>query len=539
MPLLKIDDHELEVPKGTRILEAALKVGVEIPHYCYHPALSIAGSCRMCLVEVEGIPKLQTACSTPVGELPPEKKIDGRYDMVVHTTTEKVMAARKLVLEFLLINHPLDCPVCDQAGECLLQDYSFKYGQAHSRFIEDKRVRPSEELGSSVVINHDRCIMCTRCVRFAREITGTRELFVENRGYYNKIAVFNGKPLDNPLAGNVADICPVGALLLKDYIHSTRVWHLSYTPSVCTECAAGCSITVDAANPEGTHSDNRIYRIVSRENDQANGHFICDAGRYAFHTYAEGVLTEPLMRAKRGWKALSWDLAYRTVVDQIDRHGGKEAVCALASPTFPNESSFLLGQLMQRLSDKRNVAFIPVEKGADQTFPAGFKISGDKVGNRRGAEDMISGLATGFKSFFKDEEGVLLVMDADGRAEVTADLKRLFKGSSFKVVLAGNVSDVTTLADLVLPVAGPFEREGTVTNDRGLVQWLQPAMEPKGQARPAWLVIAELDRLLTGEASLYTCAGDVTWKINRTISAYSQATRFKLGSKGQFLTGTG
>ncbi|UCH61759.1 MAG: (2Fe-2S)-binding protein [Fidelibacterota bacterium] len=532
MPLLKLDDHELEVPKGTKILDAALKVGIEIPHYCYHPALSIAGSCRMCLVEVEGMPKLQTACSTPVRELPPEKKIDGRYDMVVHTTTGKVTAARKLVLEFLLLNHPLDCPVCDQAGECLLQDYSFKYGEAHSRFVEDKRVQPGEELGSGVVINLNRCILCTRCVRFNREITGTGELFVENRGYHNKIAVFDGKPLDNPLAGNVADICPVGALLLKDYIHSTRVWHLSHTPSVCTECSAGCSITVDAAN-------DRIYRIVSRENEQANGHFICDTGRYAFHTYAEGVLTEPLMRAKRGWKALSWDLAYRTVADQIDRHGGKGAVRALASPTFPNESSFLLGQLMQRLSDKRNVALIPVKREADQTFPAGFKISGDKGGNRRGAEDMIGKLAAGFKSFFKDEEGVLLVMDADGRAEVTADLKGLFESSSFKVVLASNESNITAMADLVLPVAGPFEREGTVTNDQGLVQWLQLALERKGQARPAWLVLAELDRLLTGEASLYTCAGDVTWKINRAISAYSQATRFKLGLKGQLLTGTG
>lgn len=532
MSLLKIDEHELEVPSGTMVLDAALKAGIEIPHYCYHPALSVAGSCRMCLVEVEGMPKLQTACSTPVSELPPERKLDGRYDMVVRTRTDKVVAARKLVLEFLLINHPLDCPVCDQAGECFLQDYSFKYGHAHSRFIEDKRVRPNEELGSGVVINLNRCIMCTRCIRFTREIAGTGELFVQNRGYHNEIAVFNGKPLDNPLAGNVADICPVGALLLKDYIHSTRVWHLSHTPSVCMECSAGCSITVDAAN-------NRVYRIVSRENEQANGHFICDDGRYAFHTYAKGVLTEPRLRAGREWKALSWDQAYRTVVDQIGKHGGKEGVRALISPTFPNESSFLLSQLMQRLSEEKNVAFIPVKREADQTFPAGFRISGDKGGNRRGAEDMIGKLAAGLKSLLKSEVGILLVMDADGRAGVTSDLRRFLKASPFKVVLASNRSSVTELADLVLPVAGPFEREGTVTNDRGLVQWMQPALEPKGQARPAWLVIAELDRLLTGEGSLYTCAGDVTWKINRTISAYSQATRFKLGLKGQFLTGTG
>ena len=269
MPLLKIDQQELEVAAGTQVLEAALAAGIDIPHYCYHPALSVVGSCRMCIVEVEGMPKLQTSCSTPVGEMPSDRKVDGKYDMVVHTESEKVVAARKLMLEFLLLNHPLDCPVCDQAGECFLQDYSFQYGSAHSRFFEEKRVRPAEDLGSGVAINHDRCIMCTRCVRFTREITGTDELFVMDRGYSNRIAVFDGLPLDNPLAGNVADICPVGALLLKDYMHTTRVWHLSHTESACTECASGCSLTVDAR-------DNKIYRIVSRKNLQANGYFICD-----------------------------------------------------------------------------------------------------------------------------------------------------------------------------------------------------------------------------------------------------------------------
>ncbi len=529
MPLLKIDDQELKVAKGTRILEAALKAGIDIPHYCYHPALSVVGSCRMCLVEVEGMPKLQTACSTPIGELPPERKIDGKYDMVVHTRTEKVIDARKLVLEFLLLNHPLDCPVCDQAGECFLQDYSFRYGNAHSRFIENKRVRPKEDLGSGVVINHNRCIMCTRCIRFTREISGTGELGVNNRGYDAKVAVFDGKPLDNPLAGNIADICPVGALLLKDYIHSTRVWHLSHTPSVCTECTVGCSITVDAA-------DNRIYRIVSRENEQANGHFICDNGRYAFHTYSEGVLGDPLIRKGLEWKTITWDEAYRTVDDHVSKHGGKDSVRALVSPTYPNESCFLMGQLMQRLSAIKNVALIPLGQEEDLVFSAGFRISGDKGGNRRGAEDMIGKLARGLKSWLRSDVGVLLIMDADGRAELTADLKKLFDTSPFKIVLASNKSDITELADLILPVAGPFEREGTVTNDQGLVQWLEPALDLVGQARPIWLVVAELDRLLTGEVGLYTCAGDVTWKINRTIAAYSQATRFKLGLKGQFTT---
>jgi len=528
MPLIKIDDHELEVPKGTKVLDAALEAGIEIPHYCYHPALSVVGSCRMCLVEIEGMPKLQTACSTLVGELPPEKKVAGKYDMVVHTRTEKVAEARKLVLEFLLLNHPLDCPVCDQAGECFLQDYSFKYGHAHSRFIEDKRVRPAEELGSGVVINQNRCILCTRCVRFTREISGAEELFVMNRGYHNKISVYDGRPLDNPLAGNVADICPVGALLLKDYIHTTRVWRLSGTASVCTECSSGCSITVDAAR-------NRIYRVISRENDQANGYFICDHGRYASHKYEKDIIARPIVRKNGGWQKLDWDAAYGLVLEKMGKFGGGESVRALASPTFPNESNFLLGQIMAQLSEKKNLALLPVESGEDQTFPGGFRISGDKGGNRRGARDMIPNLAAGPKSFLKGDIGLLLALDGDGRADMTRDLEKLLGLAPFKVVLASIQSAVTEQADLVLPVAQPFAREGTITNDRGLVQWLQPALEPAMNMKPAWQVVAELGQLMTGTDSLYTCAGDVTWKINKTIPGYGDITRFKLGRRGQFV----
>jgi NADH-quinone oxidoreductase subunit G len=441
------------------------------------------------------------------------------------------LAARKLVLEFLLLNHPLDCPVCDQAGECFLQDYSFKHGHAHSRFIEDKRVRKSEDLGSGVAINHNRCILCTRCVRFTQEISGTGELSIQNRGYHNKIAIFDGKPLDNPLAGNVADICPVGALLLKDYIHSTRVWHLSHTPSVCVECTSGCSITVDAYRQQ-------IYRIISRENEQANGYFICDEGRYAHHKYTKESLTAPLLRSDGKWKRIAWDRAYEHVMEQVEKHGGNETVKALASPTYPNESLFLLGILMQRLSDDRNVALTPVKQEKDQVFLAGFQLSGDKGGNRRGAQDMIGKLGSSLKTLSKSGVGVLLVMDPDGRAELTSELSQLIEGSAFRVVLASHHSDITNLADLILPIAGPFAREGTVTNNKGLVQWLQPSLPIQGYARPDWRVVAELDQHLTGEVSLYSCAGDVTWKINQTIAAYSQATRFKLGRKGQFVTRT-
>ena len=294
MPFIKIDKTEFEVAKDKTVLEIALENNIEIPHYCYHPALEIVGSCRMCLVEVEGMPKLQVSCNTFIGEVPPERKVDGKYDMVVHTQNELVTKERKNILEFLLLNHPLDCPVCDQAGECYLQDYSFKFGNAHSRFDEDKRVRPNENLGSQIVINHNRCILCTRCTRFTREISGTSELFVEERGYNSKIAIIEDNPLDNLLAGNVTDICPVGALLSTDYIHKNRIWNMKKQPSVCQDCSVGCNIDVF------TQKD-KIIRITPRENHQVNGYFMCDIGRYGFHQY-ENIerITSPLHKSNGG-----------------------------------------------------------------------------------------------------------------------------------------------------------------------------------------------------------------------------------------------
>ena len=528
MPLIKIDGQELEVEAGSRLLDVALEAGIEVPHYCYHPALSVVGSCRLCMVEVEGMPKLQTACSTPIGEAPPDRKVDGKYDMVVHTDTDKVVAGQKLVLEFLLLNHPLDCPVCDQAGECGLQDYSFKFGNAHSRFDEDKRVRAAEELGSGVVINQNRCIMCTRCVRFTQEITGTNELYVHGRGYDTKIAIFDGLPLDNPLSGNVADICPVGALLLKDYMHTTRVWHLSHTESACVECSSGCSITVDA-------TDNVVRRIVSRRNDQANGHFICDFGRYSFHKYERSEFKEPMRKTPgSGWEMIPWRQAYQLIEDKVAAGGGPGAVKALASPTLPNEPNYILGQFMGRLSDRKNIALLPVTQLSDMEFPGGFRISGDKGGNSRGARDVIPALAASVKSLHKTDTGVIIILDGDGRAEIKGDLTRLMAAAQFSVVLASIPSEVTQNADLVLPIASPYAREGTFTNDQGLVQWLQPALHPPDDVRADWQVVAELGQQLTGEDHLYSYAGDVTWKITQTTVGYGQITRFRLGKLGQF-----
>ena len=379
MPLLKVDGKEFEVESGTTVLQVAEANGIEIPHYCYHPALEIVGSCRMCLVQVEGMPKLQVSCNTFVSDVSSDRKVDGKYDMVVHTQNDLVVQERKNILEFLLLNHPLDCPVCDQAGECYLQDYSFKFGNAHSRFDENKRVRPNEFLGSQIVINHNRCIMCSQCVRFTQEISGTSELFVEARGYNSKIAVLEDNPLDNLLAGNVADICPVGALLSTDYIHKNRIWNLKKQPSVCQDCSVGCNVDVFSQT-------DQILRLTARENLDVNGYFMCDIGRYGFHRYEEiDRVLQPIVRKGDSFESVDWETAIQKTVDLIKKNKSKAA--GIVSPFHTNESNFLLGQIFKDV-----LGSLPPITGEESTYPSGFRISADRSPNTRGMNDICEGI---------------------------------------------------------------------------------------------------------------------------------------------------
>src|SRR5437870_10675478 len=259
-----VDGKTIDCKDRQMILQACLDAGLPVPQYCYHPGLSIPASCRICLVEVEGIPKLVPSCQTPV-----------RDGMTVHSKSTKAIANQKQVMEYLLINHPLDCPVCDQAGECLLQDYSYGYGRSQSRFEEDKAKKPKKDVGEHVMLYNDRCIMCTRCVRFTREVSGSSELYVDGRGHKEEIDIFPGKPLDNKLSGNVVDICPVGALLDKDFLFKQRVWLLKQTPSISPADSGGENIWLE-------HNEGAIYRIKPRYNAQVNQWWISDDTRYSY-----------------------------------------------------------------------------------------------------------------------------------------------------------------------------------------------------------------------------------------------------------------
>src|SRR5437763_5850048 len=276
MSKITVDGKTIEAKDRQMILQACLDADMPIPHYCYHPGLSIPASCRICLVEVEGLPKLVPSCQTPI-----------RDGMVVYTKSSKAIANQKQVMEYLLINHPLDCPVCDQAGECSLQDYSYQYGRSQSRFEEDKVKNPKKDVGDNIYLYSDRCIMCTRCVRFTREVSGTSELFVEGRGDKEEIAIFPGKPVNNKLAGNVVDLCPVGALLDKDFLFKQRVWLLREAASFSPVDSGGENIYLH-------HNDGVIYRIKPRFNRDVNRWWISDDTRYAYKAvYSENRLKRP------------------------------------------------------------------------------------------------------------------------------------------------------------------------------------------------------------------------------------------------------
>ncbi|MEE2765606.1 MAG: molybdopterin-dependent oxidoreductase [Candidatus Neomarinimicrobiota bacterium] len=525
MPLLKIDGKEFEIKSGTTVLQAAEANGIEIPYYCYHPALEIVGSCRMCLVQVEGMPKLQVSCNTFVGDVHPERKVDGKYDMVVDTQNDLVVQERKNILEFLLLNHPLDCPVCDQAGECYLQDYSFKFGNAHSRFDEAKRVRPNENLGSQIVINHNRCILCSRCVRFTQEISGTSELFVEARGYNSKIAALEDKPLDNLLAGNVADICPVGALLSTDYIHKNRIWNLKEQPSVCQDCSIGCNVDVFSQR-------DQILRLTARENPDVNGYFMCDIGRYGFHRYEKNDrIIQPMVRNGDSFDGLDWDEAIQKTADLIKE--SKKKTAGIVSPFHTNESNYLMGLMM-----KDTMGLLPRITSDEITYPSGFRISGDRSPNLRGMNDVSGKLTEDFLSKIKTRNiRGLYVLDDGVDRELNDTWKDILAKMDFVIVQSYAMTDLARSAHIVLPGLAPFEREGTITNDQGRIQWLRPSLPIKGNSKLDWEILMLVRNALNKESEYFADLGDVIKKMGDQFPKYAGVTLFKIGTHGISLNG--
>jgi NADH-quinone oxidoreductase subunit G len=464
---LTIDGLRVRAAEGANVLRAAEEAGVAIPHFCYHPALEVEGSCRMCLVEIEGLPKLELACATPV-----------REGMVVRTSTERVRAARKDVLEFLLAEHPLDCPICDKAGECRLQDYYDLHGRHASRMIEPRERREKKiPIGRGLLLDRERCVLCTRCVRFLQQVTRTGELGVFERAVRSEIGIFDGTPVDNNYSGNLVDVCPVGAITAEDFRFTTRTWFLDRKPSVCPHCGRGCAVVVESVRGYPLKlRDKRVYRITARENPAVNGHWICDLGRDGRHDVDDGRHTR-LRRKGRPDEGSSWAKALAEVAAAVRSVPGPERPARIAvvlNARLTCEEMDLAGRLFVKALGLRNVYFADRKPGpADNIL-----LTAERMPNGRGAieagfsprlpalEDLAAArvrLVFGPYLFEHFSETAL------GRALSTAGATFLF---------SAHTGPLDGLADIVFPVTVPAEKSGTYVNIEGVRQGFAEAVRP-------------------------------------------------------------
>ena len=486
MPVVIVDGKEIEIGADERLncIEAARRAGAEIPHYCWHPGLSVVASCRMCLVEtgtrdaatgkITMVPKLVPACQTPAK--------DGT---VIVTESQLVKDSRARVEEALLIDHPIDCPICDKAGECLLQDYHFEHGQAERRADLHAFTSRRRDVGPTVTLFVDRCIMCTRCVRFTREVSGTGELMVTSRGAKEEIDVFPGHPLDNKLSGNVVDLCPVGALGDKDFLYQQRVWFMKREPNVCGGCSAGCSIHTE-------YNQDTVYRLKPRENPHVNKWWICDEGRYGWHHIHDA--SRIVGAARRGpsgkeFGPVEWQDVPSRLREDLARAG---RLAVAVSPVLTVEEAWMLCAVARSIDPQAFLAVGHVPRqGNDETFPGGFTIRGEKCPNRVGVEavvaafdatvpswdDLLAHVRGGSAAAAWVTGGYAAPWIDEASAAAFAELGELVVQDLFPTPLS-------TAATWRLPAAGFAERAGTWVNVAHRAQSFRQAIRPPAGVWP-------------------------------------------------------
>ncbi len=531
MPKLIIDGKDLEVPAGTNLIEAARQLGIEVPHYCYHPALSIAGQCRLCMVEIEKNPRPQIACNTVA--------TDG---MVVHTDTPKVHEVRQSIMEFHLINHPLDCPVCDQAGECWLQIYYMKHGLYDPRMVDEKVHKPKAiPLGPHVILDAERCILCSRCTRYCDEITKTGELGIFNRGDHSEIGLFPGKALDNKYSGNVVDICPVGALTDRDFRFQVRVWYLDTAKSVCPGCSRGCNIEIHSNVRRPHHAQGRrVARLKPRYNPHVNEWWICDAGRYGFGCIDADRLSFPQRRDGDTLREVSWAEALDLLTERLRAYSADE-IGLLASPQMTNEELFLIRRLAETLGLKHVDFRIPPREGGDEDD---FLIKADKNPNTRGAEAIGVEPRSGgldawemLRALRAHRLKCLWVFhhDLTHAAWPEREVLEAIRGADCLIYSGSNVNETVELAHLVLPAATYAEKDGTFTNFEGRVQRIRKALEPLGESRPDWEILGECLEALTTKPKP-SRPEEIFRALAATVPAFAGLTYRELGEHGKMLS---
>ncbi len=536
MPSLSIDNRDINVPEGTTVIQAAETLGIYIPRYCYHPGLSIAGNCRICLVEVERFPKLQIACNTLATK-----------GMVVHTKSRKAEAGQRAVLEFLLANHPLDCPVCDQSGECDLQNFYMNFGLYNPRFREHKvKKKKAVQLGPHVMLDQERCILCSRCVRFTDEISKTGEFGIFNRGDRAELGLYPGDVLDNPYSANVVDICPVGALTESDFRFKTRVWYLSSAPTLCNGCSQGCNMDIHFVL-DRPHLNNgaRVLRVKPRYNPDVNQWWLCDEGRYGF-----GWLDQARLNKVRGPSGeATWEQALTEISTALkgsdqeealgrntakDERGAYGKIGVIVSARLTSEELFLIREIFQRVLGAQVSASIVEEKGSCDDF----LIRGDKNPNTLGATWL--GLAG------RDTPDASQIVDQalDGKLEVLwvfgHDLVKLFGVEKVRklseklrlFVFSGtNENPTVALAHWVLPTAAYVEKDGTFVNCQGRIQRIGRAFPPLHHSREDWRILLELAGKLGLPLDWHT-PEDIFQGLASVLAPFQGLSYEKIGAQG-------
>lgn len=493
MVKLFIDDRPVEVKEGTTILRAAGEAGIPIPHFCYHPTFAPEGSCRMCLVEVEGLPKLELACSTVV-----------REGMKVQTQSPRVRQARRAVLEFLLAEHPLDCPICDKAGECKLQDYFEAYGLFESQFKEAKEKRDKKvRIAKNLILDRERCILCTRCVRFLDQITATREAGVLFRGIHSEIGIYESEFIDNNYAGNLAELCPVGAITDTDFRFKTRTWFLDKGESICPLCSRGCRIVIDwwPGFPRIPRT-RRVFRIRAQENPGVNDFWICDFGRYGYHYLDENRQERILLRKGGKETELTWESARLLVADKIRNLlllKKRSRLAVVLNSWLTNEELFLADKLFRQGLGLEKVYVVDPPAGQGD----GFLLTEERTPNLRGAREIGFSLDPLDLENLAASTDLLLLFGAYVESRYNlADIQKALSRIERKVLFSSHRSQLDGLVDLIIPTLLIAEKGGSLTNVEGKVQAFAPAL-PDGNGLPEWKVFLELARELKVDYKYY------------------------------------
>jgi NADH-quinone oxidoreductase subunit G len=528
---LTIDGRQITAEKGKSVLEAAIENGIKIPYYCYHPGIGVDGSCRVCIVRIEKMGKLQTSCSTPVSE-----------GMVVHTQTPDVVEARASVFEFLLINHPLDCPVCDKGGECPLQDYSYSFGPNESRMDFPRRVfdgegaRADVDFGPTLMLNRNRCILCTRCVRFMRDVDGDAQISIVDRGYGSEIATFQEQGVHSLISGNLMDVCPVGAITTRDYRFKSRPWDNPLAvDTICTLCEKGCNTTAwIKAKPEWAKGPVFV-RTTPRLNPEVNGYWMCDIGRFDYH-WIEGDrrLQRPLLRSEAGTlEPTDWTNALTKVADRVTAAGGPPALRFLVSAHASLEELFLLGRLGGAFglpSDGVAVSWRYREK--PQPTGTRFEVPPVDAPNVHGAKDLgfpvhmsaegVADVAAFRQRVEAGQVAALYVFDPgpDGSiGDVSWVVEARRAGRLQTLVVQGVLmTDLAAAADVVLPGASWVEKDASYVNGQGRLQGAARVIAPPGEAQEDWQIFVNVG-LALGAAMTYASGAEIRSEIAAAMSA--------------------